>query len=87
VVFLHGNPTSSYLWRNVIPYVSPLGCCLAPDLVAMGRSRKSPTRSYRFVDHARFLDTWFDALGLRKNVTPVVHDWGSALGSIAPLSG
>jgi haloalkane dehalogenase len=80
VVFLHGNPTSSYLWRNVIPYVSPLGRCLAPDLVGMGRSGKSPARSYRFVDHARYLDAWFDALGLTKNVTLVVHDWGSALG-------
>jgi haloalkane dehalogenase len=80
VVFLHGNPTSSYLWRNIIPYVSPLGRCLAPDLVGMGRSGKSPARSYRFVDHARYLDAWFDALGLTRNVTLVVHDWGSALG-------
>jgi haloalkane dehalogenase len=80
VVFLHGNPTSSYLWRNVIPYVSPLGRCLAPDLVGMGRSGQSPARSYRFVDHARYLDAWFDVLGLTKNVTLVVHDWGSALG-------
>jgi haloalkane dehalogenase len=80
VVFLHGNPTSSYLWRNVIPYVSSLGRCLAPDLVGMGRSGQSPARSYRFVDHARYLDAWFDVLGLNKNVTLVVHDWGSALG-------
>jgi haloalkane dehalogenase len=80
VVFLHGNPTFSYLWRNVIPYVSPLGRCFAPDLVGMGRSGKSPGQSYRFVDHARYLDAWFDALGLTKNVTLVVHDWGSALG-------
>jgi haloalkane dehalogenase len=80
VVFLHGNPTSSYLWRNIIPYVSALGRCLAPDLVGMGRSGKSPTRSYRFVDHARYLDMWFEALGLTKNVILVVHDWGSALG-------
>jgi haloalkane dehalogenase len=62
VVFLHGNPTSSYLWRNVIPYVSTLGRCLAPDLVGMGRSGQSPARSYRFVDHARYLDAGFDAL-------------------------
>jgi haloalkane dehalogenase len=80
VVFLHGNPTSSYLWRNIIPYVSPLGRCLAPDLIGMGRSGKSPARSYRFVDHARYLDAWFDALGLTQGVTLVVHDWGSALG-------
>src|SRR5437879_2430086 len=64
VVFLHGNPTSSYLWRNIIPYVSPSGRCLAPDLVGMGRSGKSPAQTYRFVDHARYLDAWFDALGL-----------------------
>lgn len=80
IVFLHGNPTSSYLWRNIIPYLSDFARCLAPDLVGMGRSGKSPTRSYRFVDHARYLDAWFEALGLTKNVTLVVHDWGSALG-------
>jgi len=80
VVFLHGNPTSSYLWRNVIPYVSPLGSCARPGRHGMGRSGQSPARSYRFVDHARYLDAWFDALGLTKNVTLVVHDWGSALG-------
>ena len=79
IVFLHGNPTSSYLWRNIIPHVSDLGRCLAPDLVGMGRSGRSPTYSYRFVDHARYLDAWFDALGLT-NVILVVHDWGSALG-------
>jgi len=80
IVFLHGNPTSSYLWRNIIPYVSKTGRCLAPDLVGMGQSGKSPTRSYRFVDQERYLDAWFDTLGLTKNVIFVVHDWGSALG-------
>jgi haloalkane dehalogenase len=80
IVFLHGNPTSSYLWRNIIPYLSGQGRCLAPDLVGMGRSGKSPSRAYRFVDHARYLDAWFEALGLTSNVTLVVHDWGSALG-------
>ena len=80
IVFLHGNPTSSYLWRNIIPYVGKLGRCLAPDLVGMGRSAKSPAAAYRFVDHARYLDAWFDALGLNRNVILVVHDWGSALG-------
>lgn len=79
VVFLHGNPTSSYLWRNVIPHVEGLGRCLAPDLVGMGGSGAAPDGSYRFVDHARYLDAWFEALGLT-NVTLVVHDWGSALG-------
>ena len=80
IVFLHGNPTSSYLWRNIIPHLSKLGRCLAPDLVGMGQSGESPTQAYRFVDHARYLDAWFDALNLTNKVTLVVHDWGSALG-------
>ena len=80
VVFLHGNPTSSYLWRNVIPPVAGGHRCLAPDLIGMGDSGKNPAGSYRFVDHARYLDAWFEALGLTQNVTLVVHDWGSALG-------
>ena len=80
VVFLHGNPTSSYLWRNVIPHVEPHTRCLAPDLVGMGNSSPVPDGSYRFTDHARYLDAWFEALGLTENVTLVVHDWGSALG-------
>jgi haloalkane dehalogenase len=80
IVFLHGNPTSSYLWRNVIPHLEPYGRCLAPDLVGMGASGRTPRGSYRFVDHAAYLDAWFDALGLIRNVTLVGHDWGSALG-------
>jgi haloalkane dehalogenase len=80
VVFLHGNPTSSYLWRNVIPHVETHGRCLAPDLIGMGDSGKAANGSYRFVDHARYLDAWFEALELTKNVTLVLHDWGSALG-------
>jgi haloalkane dehalogenase len=80
VVFLHGNPTSSYLWRNVIPHVEPVARCLAPDLVGMGQSGKAPSGTYRFADHARYLDAWFDALGLGRDVTLVMHDWGSALG-------
>jgi haloalkane dehalogenase len=82
IVFLHGNPTSSYLWRNVIPHLSTLGRCLAPDLAGMGDSGKAPDGSYRFVDHARYLDAWFDALALGRDrkVTLVIHDWGSALG-------
>jgi len=80
IVFLHGNPTSSYLWRNIIPYLRGHGRCLAPDLIGMGLSGKSPTQGYQFVDHARYLDAWFDALGLTTNLTLVVHDWGSALG-------
>ncbi|HET7341986.1 MAG TPA: haloalkane dehalogenase [Methylomirabilota bacterium] len=79
IVLLHGNPTSSYLWRNVIPHLDGVGRCLAPDLIGMGRSGKAPGGSYRLADHARYLDAWFAALDLRR-VTLVVHDWGSALG-------
>jgi len=80
IVFLHGNPTSSYLWRNIIPYLSQHGRCLAPDLIGMGQSGKSPSAAYRFVDHARYLDAWFEALDLTRDITLVIHDWGSALG-------
>jgi pimeloyl-ACP methyl ester carboxylesterase len=80
VVFLHGNPSSSYVWRNVIPHVADLGRILAPDLVGFGRSGKSPSKTYRYTDHVRYLDAWFDAPGLTQNVTLVLHDWGSALG-------
>lgn len=79
VVFLHGNPTSSYLWRNIIPYLEERARCLAPDLIGMGESDGNPSGSYRFVDHAEYLDAWFDELNL-DNVVFVVHDWGSALG-------
>jgi haloalkane dehalogenase len=79
IVFLHGNPTSSYLWRNVIPHLAGRGRCLAPDLIGMGRSGKAPSGSYRLTDHVRYLDAWFEALDLSR-VTLVVHDWGSALG-------
>ena len=79
VVFLHGNPTSSYLWRNIIPHVTGSGRCLAPDLIGMGQSGKAPGGSYRFRDHARYLDAWFESLRLDR-VILVVHDWGSALG-------
>ncbi len=80
IIFLHGNPTSSYLWRNIIPQLSQMGRCLAPDLIGMGDSGKNPQHSYRFVDHTRYLDAWFEALDLKHNVTLVIHDWGSALG-------
>jgi haloalkane dehalogenase len=80
IVFLHGVPTPSYLWRNIIPYVIPFGRCLAPDLVGMGYSAPAPDGGYRFVDHQRYLDAWFDAVAINRNVTLVVHDWGSALG-------
>ena len=78
VVFLHGNPTSSYLWRNVIPEVADRARCLAPDLIGMGESGK-PDIAYRLADHARYLDAWFDAMGLDQ-VVIVGHDWGGALG-------
>jgi haloalkane dehalogenase len=80
IVFLHGNPTSSYLWRNIIPFVADRGRCLAPDLIGMGRSAPAQDGRYRFFDHARYLDAWFAALDLTRNVTLVLHDWGSALG-------
>jgi len=82
IVFLHGNPTSSYLWRNVIPHLSELGRCIAPDLIGMGDSDKlepsGPDR-YRFVEHRRFLDALLDTLGVQQNIVFVAHDWGSAL--------
>ncbi len=83
IVFLHGNPTSSYLWRNIIPFVQELGRCIAPDLVGMGDSEKLPNsgpNSYTFVEHRRYLDALLDRLGVKERVTFVVHDWGSALG-------
>ncbi|MFF4987404.1 haloalkane dehalogenase [Streptosporangium saharense] len=80
VVFLHGNPTSSYLWRNVIPHLADVSRCLAPDLVGMGASGPAPDGAYRFADHARHLDAWFDAVLPEGQVTLVLHDWGSALG-------
>src|SRR5215510_6924501 len=80
IVLLHGNPTPSYLWRNIIPFLIPFGRCLAPDFVGMGNSGAAPDGSYRFVDHQRYLDAWFDAMGITRNVILVLHDWGSALG-------
>lgn len=83
IVFLHGNPTSSFLWRNVMPHLAGQGRCLAADLIGMGDSDKlddsGPDR-YTFVEHRGFLDGWFDAVGATSNVTLVIHDWGSALG-------
>lgn len=83
IVFLHGNPTSSYLWRNVIPHLSARGRCIAPDLIGMGDSGKLPgswSGSYRFIEHRQFLDAFLEAIGVRERVTLVLHDWGSALG-------
>ncbi|XP_072039197.1 coelenterazine h 2-monooxygenase-like [Amphiura filiformis] len=80
VIFLHGNPTSSFLWRNIIPHIEPVARCLAPDLIGQGRSSKRANHSYRFVDHYRYLSEWFDSVNLPEKVTLVIHDWGSALG-------
>ena len=80
IVFLHGNPTSSYLWRNVMPHVASLGRCLAPDLIGMGGSGPAEGGRYRFEDHRRYLDAWLEAVGVSERVTLVVHDWGSGLG-------
>jgi haloalkane dehalogenase len=76
LVFLHGNPGSSHLWRNVLPRVGG-GRLLAPDLIGMGRSGK-PDIPYAFADHARYLDAFFDALDLAQ-VVLIGHDWGGAL--------
>ncbi len=83
IVFLHGNPTSSYLWRNIIPHLSSLGRCIAPDLIGQGDSDKlddTGPDSYRFVQHREYLDGLLDQLDLGDEVTFVIHDWGSALG-------
>lgn len=83
IVFLHGNPTSSYIWRQVLPHLSGLGRCIAPDLIGMGDSDKLPNsgpQSYTFVEHRRYLDALLATLGVEDRVTLVVHDWGSALG-------
>jgi haloalkane dehalogenase len=82
IVFLHGNPTSSYLWRNVIPYLEGKGRCIAPDLIGMGDSEKlarSGPNSYTFFEHRNYLDALLAALGVSRNVIFVGHDWGSVL--------
>lgn len=78
ILFLHGNPTSSYLWRNIIPYLTRLGRCIALDLIGMGKSDK-PDIEYRFFDHVNYVEGFIEKLGLQ-NITLVLHDWGSALG-------
>ena len=83
IVFLHGNPTSSYLWRNILPYLQREGRCIAPDLIGMGDSEKLPGSgpgSYTFSEHRRYLDALLAQLRVERNVTFVGHDWGSALG-------
>jgi haloalkane dehalogenase len=83
IVFLHGNPTSSFIWRNVLPHVERLGRCIAPDLIGMGDSDKlerSGPGSYRFLEHRAYLESLLENLEVGRDVTFVVHDWGSALG-------
>ncbi|HZR38883.1 MAG TPA: haloalkane dehalogenase [Ktedonobacteraceae bacterium] len=82
IVFLHGNPTSSYIWRNILPYVQGMGRIIAPDLIGMGDSQKLPESgpgSYTFVEQRRYLDALLGALDVRERVTFVGHDWGAAL--------
>ena len=78
ILFLHGNPTSSYLWRNIIPYAAKVGRAIAPDLIGMGKSDK-PDIDYRFFDHVRYIEGFIEQLGLQ-NITFVIHDWGSGIG-------
>ncbi len=83
IVLLHGNPTSSYLWRDVIPELTHLGRCIAPDLIGMGDSEKLPNadaETYSFATHARFLDGFMKQMDLGEDVLLIIHDWGSALG-------
>lgn len=83
IVFLHGNPTSSYLWRNIMPYLAGKGRLIAPDLIGMGDSDKlddsGPDR-YTYVEHRKYLFALLEQLGVTSNVTLVIHDWGSGLG-------
>jgi haloalkane dehalogenase len=83
IIFQHGNPTSSYLWRNIMPHLADQGRCIAVDLIGMGDSDKLDNPgpdSYRYVEHREFLFAAWEALGIQERVTLVIHDWGSALG-------
>lgn len=83
IIFLHGNPTSSYLWRNIMPGLEGFGRLIAPDLIGMGDSDKldnSGPDSYRFDEHRKYLDAFLEQCNVNSNVVLVVHDWGSALG-------
>jgi len=76
-LFLHGNPTSSYIWRNILPLVAPVAHCIAPDLIGFGQSGK-PEIEYRFADHVRYLDAFLDRAGI-STAFVIAQDWGSAL--------
>ena len=83
IVFQHGNPTSSYLWRNIMPKLAGRGRCIAVDLIGMGDSGKLDNPgpdSYRYAEHREYLYAAWEQLGVTDNVTLVIHDWGSALG-------
>ena len=83
IIFQHGNPTSSSLWRNIMPHLTDQGRCIAPDLIGMGDSDKlenSGPGRYTFVEHRQYFDGILEALGVTDNITFVIHDWGSALG-------
>ena len=78
ILFIHGNPSSSYIWRNIIPYLVPHGRCIALDPIGMGKSDK-PDLEYRFFDHLKYVEGFIEKLDL-SNLTLVIHDWGSGLG-------
>jgi haloalkane dehalogenase len=83
IIFQHGNPTSSYLWRNIMPHLADQGRCIALDLIGMGDSEKledSGPESYTYVEHREYFDAALETLGVTADVTLVIHDWGSALG-------
>ena len=83
IIFQHGNPTSSYLWRNIMPHVQDLGRCIAIDLIGMGDSEKLPDSGpdrYTFAEHSAYFEAALEALGVTDNAVLVIHDWGSALG-------
>lgn len=83
IIFQHGNPTSSYLWRNILPQLQGLGRCIAMDLIGMGDSEKledEGNMTYSYNTHKKYFDGFLDAIGVESNATLVIHDWGSALG-------
>lgn len=80
IVFLHGNPASSFLWRNIVPHVEGMGRIIVPDFIAHGHSSTSPSDAYHYKDNIAYFDAFFEALDLTSNVTLVIHDWGAAVG-------
>ena len=83
IIFQHGNPTSSYLWRNIMPHLKDMGRCIAVDLIGMGDSEKlenSNANSYLYEEQRAYLFDAWNKLGIKDNVTMILHDWGSVLG-------